>query len=77
MLEEGLAGSILEALAQPAGLTQRILDARRYARTLRAVEASTLDQIDASDPMVQTVWELQAETSQEIRAAREAKLHGG
>ena len=65
-----MASSLNDALDQPAELTLEILEARAYANTKREVETKKMDEIDQSNPLVEWVWEIQSEISQEIRAAR-------
>ena len=67
-----MASSLNDALDQPAELTLEILEARAYANTKREVETKKMDEIDQSNPLVEWVWEIQSEISQELRAARAA-----
>ena len=61
MLEEGLAGSILDALAQPLDLALTILMLRNYARVRTAMDGLQPGQDEPDHHYVEWYWEFQRE----------------
>ena len=73
MLEEGLAGSVLEALNQPFDLSMALLELRAYARTKAAIDNAKDQASMPSGELADLVLENQAIIAREIMAERKRR----
>ena len=76
MLEEGLAGSINDALDQPFDLALTIMEMRAYAQVKALVENAKSDDDLPDIPMVQTAKDMIGRAAQAEIERRKARQRG-